>query len=35
MIKLGVIGVGAIDSAVVTGMKAKYGDELEVFLPPR
>ncbi len=35
MITLGVVGVGTIASAVVKGLKAKYGDELEVFLSPR
>lgn len=35
MIKLGVIGVGVIATAVVKGLKAKYGDEMEVFLSPR
>lgn len=35
MIKLGVVGVGVIASAVVKGLKAKYGDELAVTLSPR
>ena len=35
MIRLGIIGVGGIASAVVKGLKAKLGDELEVFLSPR
>lgn len=35
MIKLGVIGVGTIARAVVKGLKAKYGDELDVYLSPR
>lgn len=35
MIKLGIVGVGTIASALVKGLKSKYGDELEVFLSPR
>lgn len=35
MIKLGIIGVGTIACAVVKGLKAKYGDDLSVYLSPR
>lgn len=35
MIKLGVVGVGTIATAVIKGLKAKYADELEVYLSPR
>lgn len=35
MIKLGVIGVGVIATAMIKGLKAKYGDGIEVFLSPR
>lgn len=35
MLKFGVIGVGVIATAMVKGLKAKYGDDIEVFLSPR
>lgn len=35
MTKVGVVGVGVIANAIVRGLEAKHGDELEVFLSPR
>lgn len=35
MIKLGVVGVGVIGTAMVKGLKKKYGDDIEIFLSPR